>query len=102
MDNAIFHWLQQWYLDHCNEEWEHGYGITISTIDNPGWRIEIDLVETELEGTNFSKICLERTENDWVICEVTNGQFQAVCGPMNLIETLNYFRQWATSQKDSS
>lgn len=102
MDDAVFYWLQQWYHDHCNEDWEHGYGITIRTIDNPGWRIEINLVETELEGANFSKICLERDENDWVRCEVINGQFQAACGPMNLIEMLGYFRQWAIGKKDIS
>lgn len=101
MDIEVFRWLQQWYLEQCNEEWEHRYGITMSTIDNPGWKVEIDLVGTALEGANFSKILIERRDDNWVMCEVKDGQFQAACGPMNLTETLNCFRQWATGQTAS-
>jgi len=43
-------WLQQWYSEHCDGAWEHGFGITIETIDNPGWaRLQKghDLLEKE-------------------------------------------------------
>jgi hypothetical protein len=30
-------WLMQWYLAQCNQDWEHEFGITIATLDNPGW-----------------------------------------------------------------
>jgi hypothetical protein len=42
-------WLQQWYLSHCNEDWEHQYGISIKNIDNPGWHLSVDLVGTEVQ-----------------------------------------------------
>lgn len=32
----IIDWIKKWYLNHCNGDWEHNYGITIQTIDNPG------------------------------------------------------------------
>ena len=32
-------WLQQWYSAHCDGEWEHGFGVTIATLDNPGWSV---------------------------------------------------------------
>src|SRR3954469_18783567 len=41
--------LQRWYAQHCNGEWEHSYGISIQTLDNPGWRVKIDLHQTDLE-----------------------------------------------------
>ncbi|OAX48412.1 hypothetical protein gpAD87_09590 [Paenibacillus sp. AD87] len=39
-------WLQNWYLENCNGDWEHSYGVKIDTVDNPGWSVEIDLTDT--------------------------------------------------------
>lgn len=36
-------WLQNWYYQLCDGEWEHQNRIRIETIDNPGWSIEIDI-----------------------------------------------------------
>lgn len=33
--------LEKFYRRHCNDEWEHLYGITIQTSDNPGWLITV-------------------------------------------------------------
>jgi hypothetical protein len=41
-------WLQGWYLSQCDGDWEHGHGVDIGTLDNPGWRVEIRVAETEL------------------------------------------------------
>jgi len=38
--------LQDWYFAQCNGDWEHRYGVTISTLDNPGWTLEVDLTNT--------------------------------------------------------
>jgi hypothetical protein len=45
----ILKWLQAWYSSQCNGDWEHGNGIRIASIDNPGWHVAINLNETELE-----------------------------------------------------
>ena len=45
----MINWLQNWYTDQCNGEWEHEYGVNIQTSDNPGWIIDIDLAFTPLE-----------------------------------------------------
>jgi len=42
----MIEWLQKWYADHCDGDWEHEYGIVIETLDNPGWSIVIDLKNT--------------------------------------------------------
>ena len=36
-------WLQSWYAAQCNDTWEHDHGITIDTLDNPGWHVRIDV-----------------------------------------------------------
>ena len=34
--------LQRWYVSRCDGEWEHGMGVRIETLDNPGWQVVID------------------------------------------------------------
>lgn len=31
------HLIDNFYRHYCNGQWEHDYGITIQTCDNPGW-----------------------------------------------------------------
>ncbi len=96
-DSAIG-WLQDWYLSQCNDDWEHQFGIKVETLDNPGWKIEIDLSETELSEASFAPQRIERSANDWISCKVVDDKFQAACGPRNLTETLELFRQWVSVQ----
>jgi hypothetical protein len=35
-------WLMRWYLAQCDNDWEHGYGIEIGTLDD-GERARSDL-----------------------------------------------------------
>lgn len=88
-------WLQEWYLRHCNGDWEHGYSIGLTTLDNPGWKVSINLLETELEHVQFVEIRRETTETDWIQCWVAEGRFEARGGPRNLVEALRVFRAWA-------
>ena len=93
----LLQWLQSWYSKQCDGDWEHGNGLKISTIDNPGWRITISLNQTELASQPFHDITIERTENDWVHCFVKNGFFESACGPNNLSEALEIFKKWTVS-----
>lgn len=93
MDTLL--WLQNWYYQHCNGDWEHTYGVKIDTIDNPGWSVEINLVETCLENEHFDSSDIERDEENWYYCNVRDGKFIGAGGARNLEEILNSFRQWA-------
>jgi hypothetical protein len=87
--------LQKWYGSRCSGDPEHGYGITIITLDNPGWHISIDLEKTGLEMKPFDEILVETSEADWMTCTVDRKQFQAFCSPLNLDRALEIFLQWA-------
>lgn len=87
-------WLQQWYIEQCDGDWEHTYGIKIDTLDNPGWSIAIDLVQTNLEEESFKKVNIERNEDDWIQICIEDGIFKGCGGPGNLDEILNIFRDW--------
>jgi len=92
--------LENWYFSQCNGNWEHQYGITIGTLDNPGWRIEIDLSGTELETKSFNvyeKGTSARSivdDPDWFLCKVEDQKFIGACGPFHLMTVLNIFLNW--------
>jgi len=92
--NDNLDWLFKWYYGQCDGDWEHGNGIQIATIDNPGWYLKVCLQDTELQDKPFRKIRIDRSENDWIRCFIENGMFEGVGGPFNLPEVLQIFRNW--------
>ncbi|GHJ47845.1 hypothetical protein Cs7R123_51870 [Catellatospora sp. TT07R-123] len=94
----VLDWLQRWYAGQCDEDWEHSWGVKIETLDNPGWHVEIDLAETELEDLSYPRQDVTRSKNDWVWVWTAKQKFHAACGPGNLTEALTLFRDWATGQ----
>jgi hypothetical protein len=88
-------WLQRWYQDQCDGDWEHTRGVQIDNIDNPGWHVAIDVAGTELQPRPFPAVHESRAEHDWIDCRVEDGVFQGFGGPLNLTEILDVFRRWA-------
>ena len=87
--------LQDWYAANCDGDWENTYGVTIESLDNPGWRVTIDLHGTPLEGREFEAVEIMRGLQDWLDCHVQDKKFVAGCGPRNLNELLKTFFDWA-------
>lgn len=88
-------WIQWWYSDHCDGDWEHQSGVSIYTVDNPGWRLVVELADTELEEKPFSEVTIERTPTDWITCFVRERKFEGAGGQGNLLEMIEIFRAWA-------
>lgn len=95
--------LQEWYLSQCDEDWEHVYGISIGTLDNPGWSLEVELTDTDLEGIDFQEQAYgigegkEYSGDNWLICKVTENKFIGYGGPRKLEEIINIFLHWTKS-----
>jgi hypothetical protein len=93
LDN--FSWLEEWYQKRCNGEWEHSFGISISTLDNPGWKVRIDL-----DGTPYAALpdveITERYDSDseWMLCKVVEGVYEGTGGPLMLGPIVQTFRKW--------
>jgi hypothetical protein len=87
--------LQEWFASQCDGDWEHGEGITIETLDNPGWSVDIELSGTPLEERDFESVQIERSEHDWVHVTSTGDKLKIRCGPKNLEEGLIFFCDWA-------
>jgi hypothetical protein len=86
------------YVAQCNDDWEHEYGINITTLDNPGWSITIDLTGTDLDAATYARREVHRSEDDWCSTWTENAAFQAACGPTNLAEALHEFRLWVSDR----
>lgn len=94
-DLAVLRGLQDWYKARCDGRWEHSYGISISTLDNPGWAVRIDLADTYLANRRFDPISIGGANDaDWYDCRVVEQVFEAFCGPNKLVDVVDAFLQW--------
>ena len=80
--------LQTWYANQSDGEWEHGFGVAICTVDNPGWNVIIDLKGTACEAYVIDRLSFERSEDDWLQVWKADGKLQGACGARNLSELL--------------
>jgi len=77
MSNSLLNWIGNWYKNNCDGDWEHSYGITIETTDNPGWHITIDLINTNLCNEFIEYSLVENNASDWYGIKVENAKFIA-------------------------
>jgi hypothetical protein len=92
----VWTWLQAWYVSQCDGDWEHSSGITISTLDNPGWNVKIDLPHRNAPANGYERLETHRSEDDWCVTWTEDDKFRAACGPTNLAEAIHRFRVWVT------
>ena len=97
MDNLMntIQELQQWYQSQCDGDWEHGFGVRIETLDNPGWLVTIELTDTELADQPFIEISHLEHDIDWIHCQIRDNKFEGAGGPLKLDEILHTFLSWA-------
>jgi hypothetical protein len=90
--------LQDWYLRGSDGELEPTYDIQIDTLDEPGWRLEIALDGTELQGAPIADQTIERTQSDWIHAWADDHALHIDCGPLNLTEAIKTFSRWAAGE----
>jgi Immunity protein 53 len=89
-----FSMLEKWYAARCNGKWEHHYGIRIDSLDDAGWKLQIDLEDTPADSRALNRTMIVRDETDWIHYWVEQKQFQARTGPRNLGEAIQIFVDW--------
>jgi hypothetical protein len=88
--------LADWYAAQCDDDWEHGMGITISSIDNPGFAVDIDLRGTSLELVAYEeKKDRYESKEAWMICYRTKEKFEGRGAPSRLEDIICEFLTWA-------
>ena len=66
--NELLKNVSRWYSEQCDGEWEHGAGIRIGTLDNPGWMLKVNLRSTPAEHADFKAVNIDHGESDWLSC----------------------------------
>jgi hypothetical protein len=94
--------LQKWYHQQCDGDWEHGYGINIETLDNPGWRLLVDLTGTDLATKGFARMTHQdpNDEDRWIQVWKADAKFEGACGPDDLRTLIEIFLSWAEPASD--
>jgi len=95
---SVLKTLEDWFVRNCNGHWERYYGISIDTLDTPGWVVDVPLFDTGLEFKQFDTVNIIRSDSNWVNCTVAKGVFRGKGGPKNLEEILEVFCSWANSR----
>ena len=92
--------VQRWYNAQCDGDWEHSFGLSIQTLDNPGWSVTIDLTDTLLENQPFEPISLDDERGAWLTCCVGGSAFRGMGDPSQLSRILEVFLNWAKTIPD--
>ena len=87
-------YLEQWYASRCNGDWEHGFGIQLHTLDNPGWWLRIDLNGTPWEDAFLPTVQIDRGDHDWMNYKIEGGIFEASGSVDKLDEMIQAFRNF--------
>lgn len=83
--------LEKWYASQCDGEWEHHRGVSIETLDNPGWRLKAD-VSPEFEARTI--VSNQKGDSDWMHCEVKDGEFLGAGDPDKLAHIIEAFLEF--------
>ena len=104
----VFKWLETWYAQQRDGEWEHSFGVTINTLDNPGWEVVIDLGPSQIDKAKKERVICSigeppgaENQNEggiaWMVCEIKASQFRGAGDPSKLTTILETFRDWTLS-----
>lgn len=93
MNENNLSWLENFYSNNCNDYWEHFYGITIRTLDNPGWDVTVDLSETIYSELNIDRIEIDNGDDDWMHCWIEEGVFHGCGDCLKLNKILEILRE---------
>jgi hypothetical protein len=113
-------WLEQWYRNQCDGDWEEQRGVSVESLDNPGWSLHVDLAGTSLEPRALDGIhrfdgepptdmagepvlvgepgkAYKSSGANWMIVGIHQKKFLAAGDPARLRELIRAFRDWASS-----
>lgn len=95
----MLEWLQEWFYSQCNGNWEHDFGITIKTLDNPGWDITIELFDTGVLLREKEYELIQLKDGGWYGYKVENGVFNAAGDPKKLNFLISIFQKLVEEER---
>jgi len=86
-------WIQNWFNEQCDGDWEHDQTIKIESLDNPGWSVEIDFNYTDVDKEDIAWKVYESAENNWIGYRISDNVFIASGDPLKLNSILEIFKR---------
>lgn len=80
----MIEWLEEMYLSNCDGDWEHDYGIEITTLDNPGWNVKIQLNENFVMLSDRSWVLEDIAPSTWYGYKIEKNTIEASGDPQSL------------------
>lgn len=90
-------WLSEWFSSQCDGDWEHEFGVRLETLDNPGWRLCVDIVGTGVEGRVLPRSKADLGSGRWLWTSADGESYEASCDVRSLRELLAAFRRFVAS-----
>ena len=87
--------LTRWFAEHCDGDWEHDLGISLETLDNPGWALDVRIGDTSLQEIVMDWHRNDESDARWMHWRSTGETFEARCGASDLERALDAFRTFA-------
>lgn len=94
-------WLDDWYQRQCNGEWEHRHGVSLKSLDNPGWHLTIQLAGTSAVNTRPQQLRLDTQSGGWLACSIAAECFEGSGDPRKLEQIIGVFRRWVESGRQT-
>ncbi len=92
-------WLDSWYQQQCNGEWEHSQGVQLEALEQRGWQLTISLTGTSAENAAPQTISLDSTAGDWIACSISPDRFEGSGDPRKLEQIIGVFRKWVDTEE---
>lgn len=84
--------LESWLNSQVDGQWEHQYGVSIESLDNPGWLVKIDLTGTNLARIDNDELLVEQQDGElWIRCEVKENTFLGYGSVLSLDKIIQTF-----------
>lgn len=87
-------WLDCWYQQQCNGEWENSQGVQLEMLEPRGWQLTISLTGTSAENATPQKLSLDSTTGDWIACSISPDRFEGAGDQRKLEQIIGIFRKW--------
>ena len=93
--------LARWYAAQCDGAWEHHHAVSLTSLDNPGWWLKVDLTGTALAGRAFAAVA-DNVDPEghpqgprWLHCRLQGDTWHGAGDETRLAEIVRRFLDWA-------
>ncbi|HTV16438.1 MAG TPA: immunity 53 family protein [Acidobacteriaceae bacterium] len=87
-------WLEAWYQQQCDGDWENRAGIRLESLCQPGWRLTISLEGTSAENASPNRLRFDTSGEEWLDCTISGERFEGAGDPRRLEQIIGVFRKW--------